>query len=234
MQSRAHFPLTGWLWLGWLSLGLLASACDRDETSREPAASRDLAPSKSPEPTKSETFDTADGGAPATARLALPSGPLLAILAGQGVGSIRLGATVSTIERLMERPCDVVTDTVCRYIDRAVEFELEDGVTRAVVVHRAGRPAGKDGAGKERVYGVFNGAIPPDLVPGMLPQAIIQYLGKPERLERGGADNAFRNVERHHYPGMLLSYDRLPNGKLALGEVRIEKPHPSQSPKVLD
>src|SRR3954468_24171393 len=49
----------------------------------------------------------------------LPEGPQLAIQAGQGVGPIRIGATVATIERLMEAPCEVKTESVCRYIRRA-------------------------------------------------------------------------------------------------------------------
>jgi hypothetical protein len=32
---------------------------------------------------------------------------MLAVLAGQGVGPIRIGATVATIERLMELPGEV-------------------------------------------------------------------------------------------------------------------------------
>ena len=74
-----------------------------------------------------------------------PKAPSLAIQAGQGVGPIRIGATVATIERLMEAPCEVKTESVCRYIRRAVEFDLDkNGFTERIVVHRHDRPAGPD------------------------------------------------------------------------------------------
>ena len=74
------------------------------------------------------------------------------MLAGQGVGPIRIGATVATIQRHMALPCEVKDDKVCRYIARGVEFELKNGVTERVRVHRAGRAAGKDASGATREY----------------------------------------------------------------------------------
>lgn len=147
----------------------------------------------------------------------VPVGPRLAILAGQGVGPIRLGATVKTIERLMGKPCEVKTPTVCRYTTRAVEFELgADGKTVRIRVHRMGRDAG---GGKK--YGVFNGAIPPDLQLGMTAKAVQEYLGPPQSVEQGskGADPS--TIVQHRYKGMILEYDQLPSGKAALGGVRI-------------
>jgi hypothetical protein len=156
---------------------------------------------------------------------ALPSGPVLAILAGQGVGPIRIGATVATIERHMAAPCDVKTKDVCRYLARAVEFQLENGVTKTIVVSRAGRPAGIDAAGKDAEYGFFNGAIPPDLQLGMVPTAIQEHLGPPKRVERSqsaGAGAADR-VEIHHYDGMRIEYDRIENGNLVVGGIILFK-----------
>jgi hypothetical protein len=98
--------------------------------------------------------------APAEWHPPVPSGPVLAILAGKGVGPIRIGATVATIERQMQKKCDVKTDKMCRYIDRAVEFDLENGEVKTIRVERPGRPAGKDQSGNERHYGIFHGAIP--------------------------------------------------------------------------
>jgi hypothetical protein len=144
---------------------------------------------------------------------------VLAILPGQGVGPIRFGATIATIERLMEAPCEVKTDRLCRYLERAVEFELEDGKTRRIRVHRRGRFADRDPSDE---YGVFNGAIPPDLRFGMLPWAIQEHLGKPQRVEPVTAPNDWSTLERHFYPGMILEYDRLPNGNAVLGGVILE------------
>jgi hypothetical protein len=153
----------------------------------------------------------------------LQSGPMLAIFAGQGVGPIRLGATVPTIQRHMALPCEVKTPTHCRYIARGVEFELENGATKRVLVHRAGRAAGKDTTGVEREYGFFNGAVPPDVRLGMTPQAVQEHLGPPERVEKIAPLAPNNTAERHHYPGLVAEYDRHTNGNLILGGVVIEK-----------
>ena len=151
---------------------------------------------------------------PAHRNWSLPAGPILAVLAGQGVGPIRIGATIATIERLMAAPCDVKARDVCRYIGRGVEFQLENGAVKTIVVQRAGRPAGKDNAGKEVEYGFFNGAIPPDLQLGMVPSAIQEHLGQPKSVDRRDAPGAADRVEIHHYPGLRIEYDRVENGNL--------------------
>lgn len=155
---------------------------------------------------------------PKPRRWPAPSGPVLAVLAGQGVGPIRIGATVSTIERLMELPCELKTPDVCRYLARGIEFRLKDGITESIYIQRAGRPSDR---GTE--FGVFNGGIPPDLRLGMLPTAIQEFLGAPQKVERSGvAGPAFR-VEIHHYPGLRIEYDRLENGKLVMAGILIMK-----------
>lgn len=152
-----------------------------------------------------------------------PSGPVLAMLAGEGIGSIRFGATVATIERHMQAPCDVKTESLCRYLARAVEFELRDGVLERIRVHRRGRAAGKDANGARLEYGFFNGAIPPDLRFGMLPKAIQEYLGQPLRAEKAETPNENNTVEIHHYKGLVVEYDLLPNGNPIMGGVVIAK-----------
>lgn len=159
-----------------------------------------------------------------------PSGPALPVLAGQGVGPIRIGATVATIERHMAAPCEVKTDEVCRYLTRGVEFNLEKGVTKSVHIHRAGRPAGKDAEGNDAEYGFFNGAIPPDLMLGMIPSAIQEHLGKPKHIDRRDVLGEAYNVEVHHYDGMRIEYDRLTNGNLVMGGILILKEPPSTAP----
>ncbi len=77
----------------------------------------------------------------------MPTGPSLAIEAGKGVGAIRFGATVATIERLMEHRCEVLSENLCRYHTRGVDFHLVNGVLAKVHVQRAGRPAGNDMTG---------------------------------------------------------------------------------------
>jgi len=152
-----------------------------------------------------------------------PSGPMLSIDAGQGVGAIRLGATVSTIERLMEKRCEVLTDEVCRYVSRGVDFHLQGGTTSWIHVQRAGRPAGVDGNGEAVEFGFFNGGIPPDLRLGMVPKAIQQYLGPPERIEQVPQPNPASLVARDYYPGLVIEYDRYSNGNIIMGGVRVLK-----------
>ena len=158
----------------------------------------------------------------------MPEGPRLAIQAGQGVGPIRIGATVATIERHMEAPCEVKTASVCRYIRRAVEFYLDKkGVTEKIIVHRHDRPAGKDAKGEPQVYGFFNGSIPPGAGLGMVPKAVLEMLGPPQSSERVNAPNEFDTVDRDTYPGMVLEYDEYKkSGRVMLGAVIITKPAP--------
>jgi len=155
--------------------------------------------------------------------LQVPIGPRLAILAGEGVGPIRFGATVATIERLMEAPCEIKTPDRCRYIRQAVEFELKDGVVNRIVIHRHERPAGPDAQGTPQFYGFFNGGIPPYLGLGMIPSAIQKELGPPASVEKVTTPNDFDTVERDTYPGMVLEYDRYSNGNLILGGVILTK-----------
>jgi hypothetical protein len=162
---------------------------------------------------------------PATSTAQLPEGPVLAIQAGQGVGPIRIGATVATIERLMDKPCEVKTPEVCRYIARAVEFHLnKDGFTDRIVVHRRDRPAGLDANGRPQAYGFFNGGIPPGAGLGMVPKAVLEIIGKPVSSERVNEENPNHTIDRDTYPGgMVLEYDEYTNGKVMLGGVIITK-----------
>lgn len=159
-----------------------------------------------------------------TSSAQLPEGPVLAIQAGQGVGPIRIGATVATIERLMEAPCEVKTPEFCRYIVRAVEFHLnKEGFTDRITVHRKDRPAGLDAHGKPQAYGFFNGGIPPGAGLGMVPKAVLEIVGKPLTSERVNEQNPNHTLDRDTYPGMVLEYDEYTNGRVMLGGVIITK-----------
>jgi hypothetical protein len=145
-----------------------------------------------------------------------PTGPRFAIIAGKGIGPIRLGASLATVERLMELPCPDKSDTVCRYVDRGAEFRFVDGKLTRIVIHRGGReaPGGK-------VWGVFNGGIPPDLQFGMIVPAVQQFLGPPKSVKQGNEGADTETSEQHVYEGMVLEYDQLPGGRLIYGAVRI-------------
>ena len=201
---------------------LEVSACKSSATKPSPAASSASAPAASASVSAVEGHSA----------IQVPIGPRLAILAGTGIGPIRFGATVATIERLMEAPCDFKTADKCRYILQAVEFELKDGVVDRIVIHRHERPAGPDAQGKPQVYGFFNGAIPPYLGFGMIPSAAIKLLGPPTSVEQVTIPNDFNTVERDAYPGMVLEYDRYTNGNLILGGVVLTKADTNPTPGI--
>jgi hypothetical protein len=193
-----------------LVVASLVAACGRDRVVPAPALSASAGGATAP---------TSSGrllGRPSLSRLAPPSGPAMLIEADKGVGPIRIGATVATIERLMAAKCEILTAERCRFVDRAVDFLLTDGITREIVVQRPGRDAGNG-----RHFGFFNGFMLPDLRPGMTPEAIQEHLGKPDRVEPVAVPGPDDTVERHHYPGMVLEYDRPEPPKLALGGIHI-------------
>jgi hypothetical protein len=150
--------------------------------------------------------------------------PLMAVLAGQGAGAIRLGANVAQVERLMQHPCDLRSEHLCRYVQRGIDFNLVGGITQSIYIQRKGRPAGKGANGEDLSFGFFQGMIPPDLKLGMTPEAIQQYLGNPERTEQVAGPNPQTTVSRHYYPGLVLEYDWVAQTrKLMLGGIHIVK-----------
>ncbi len=212
-----------------LALSPSAWACKSDKAQPAAAASATaLAVASAVSAAPSAPAAPPSAAAPSTiSTVQMPEGPRLAIQAGEGVGPIRIGATVATIERLMEAPCEVKTASVCRYIRRAVEFYLDkNGVTEKIIVHRHDRPAGPDAKGEPQVYGFFNGAIPPGVGLGMVPKAVLEILGPPQSSERVNTANDFETVDRDTYPGgMVLEYDEYKkSGRVMLGAVIITKP----------
>jgi hypothetical protein len=209
-----HGPATCCAMLASWAIASAAAGCEQNRTPPAPSAPTAELPPPAPR----------SGSAARRRKLRgrpIPSGPRLAILAGKGVGTIRIGATVETIQRHMDRPCDVLTEQVCRYVGRAIEFHLREGKVASVRVHRPYRPAGGRGPdGQPLRYGVFNGAIPPDVQFGMHIPGVQIALGKPKRVEQVN-DTLFGTREQHYYPGMILEYDQLPNAPLVLGGVRV-------------
>ncbi len=151
------------------------------------------------------------------------TGPSMPILPGQGIGPIRFGATKATIERLMGTPCDDATDTLCRYLGRAVEFKLTDGALTEVRISRKGREAKRAPDGSIMEYGFYNGALLPDLYFGMRPDALQEQLGKPQKIEKISPPGPDGFAERHVYDGLTLEYDAWSNGNLVLGAAILTK-----------
>jgi len=212
MLHLGHWPVSAVLLAAWAVGACTPAPSANPAASGSPSASA-APPAPAPGPAPSVTVQ---GGSAAPTAFPVASGPRMAIVAGQGVGPIRLGATATTVERLMAAPCDEKTPTLCRYIARAVEFQLgDDGKVKRIIAHRQGRKAG------DKAYGLFNGAIPPDLMFGMIPPAIQQYLGPPERVidsNQGASPDA---AYQHVYKGLVLEYDKLSTGRTVLGGVRI-------------
>ncbi len=153
--------------------------------------------------------------------LVVPSGPAFAIEAGGGLGPVRFGATVATIERLMGAKCDEITDKYCRYISAGVEFELTGGVVSGIIVYRHDRAvAGSPG----KKWGRTRCAIPPDISPRVIQTYVHATLGKPQSSEAVDAANPNRTAIRETYPGLLIEFDRGEyTQELIVGSIRIIK-----------
>jgi hypothetical protein len=167
---------------------------------------------------------------PATEPLPVPVGISLPVQPGKGLGPVRFGATVATIERLMGRPCDerealpaadpLGATEECRFFAQAVDYAVgPQGVVR-MHVHRTGSRRKADG----RSYGVFNGRFLEGVTLGMVPDAVVEGLGRPLRVERPTEPGPFGVREVHHYAGFRLEFERAPNGDLVLGGIELMPP----------
>lgn len=222
-------------WVGF-RVGLLgacallgALGCDRDKAdapsgSAPSAAASPAAPSPSAAPQSAPSQPYVAKGS----RKAV--GPLFEVLPGRGLGPIRFGATFATVERHMQHPCDVRTETKCIYVDQAVEFTMKDGVVVDIQVHRRDRVAGKSPDGKTLYYGSFHGGLLPEIALGLHKDVAVTELRPAERVEVVDPPNEHGTVERHHYRGIVLEYDRLPNGNTVLGSFHLLNDPQAESP----
>lgn len=211
-------------------------ACDGCEAKRKPtseettqllaSALRTPAPPPSGDGVQSigHAANVLPGQGPRRIESATPRlGMAMPILPGQGIGPIRFGATKATIERLMGAACDDATDTLCRYVARAVEFKLDASGLVEIRVSRKGREAKRTPDGAILEYGFYNGAILPDLYFGMQPGALQESLGKPQKIESISPLGPDGFAERHIYDGLTLEYDLWSNGNLVLGAAVLTK-----------
>ncbi|MBM4361248.1 MAG: hypothetical protein FJ104_01115 [Deltaproteobacteria bacterium] len=150
----------------------------------------------------------------------IPGGPRLGISPGESFGPIHFGATLETVERLMESPCEQRSESLCRYIARAVEFHLKDGSVDEMRAYRADRRVEAGGG----LYGVFNGRFRNGAAFNMHQGAVVELFGKPARVEVPKEPGVGGTVEIHHYSGLRLEYDRLANGNVVLGAATIVRP----------
>jgi hypothetical protein len=168
-------------------------------------------------------------GWPRRSAAAAPSGPVFAIEPGKGFGPVRFGATVQTIERLMQSKCEQLTDTLCRYFAAGIEYQLTDGVVSGMAVFREGRSVtGIPG----KTWGLTRLVLPPDIVPRVVLSYVHSVMGKPESWQQIKAGAPDRTVLRETYPGLIFEYDRSEfSAELVLGCIRVlnqkaaDKPH---------
>lgn len=197
-----------------LTIAVVATAACRSE--QKPSAARDVAAATS----ASSAASAAARSAPSAVRgWMVPSGPKLAILAGKGLGPIRFGATAATVERLMQAPCEIRTETACRYIGRGADFFLKDGAVVEMRVYRPERPTEP----APKTFGLFNGMTPEGLTPAMLPTAAEELIGKPVKKEPVKDGGRAGTVEAWDYKGLRLEFDKLPSGKVVIGAFILTK-----------
>jgi hypothetical protein len=193
------------------------SRLNRSETSTEGSAKSVASASARPDPSNAAKVRNAL----ASRRDFRPVGIPHAVEPGMGLGPIMFGATVATIERHMRMKCEELTETRCRIITAGVEFELTNGVVSGIQIHRFDRPVeGSD----SKLWGVFAGGIPPNVLMTMVPEAVIESLGEPKTSVEVKEQNPYNTVRRDTYDGLILDYDLNPaNKRLMLGGIRIVK-----------
>lgn len=163
----------------------------------------------------------------------IPVGISLPILPGEGIGPIRFGANLETIERLIAEPCeekrqDAPNVIACRYSAQAVEFFLKDGKLERLRIHRLGRPFLKD---PKPDFGIYNGRFQSGVSLGMLQPAVQELLGKPKAVRPVQEPGLFRTVELHDYEGFVLEYDKSDSGQIVLGGIQLSAPKAAQAKK---
>lgn len=212
---------------GWLILGtaLAMNACKLKlnrsrELSAEGAAPTSTSASSTPVTFKVTATPSSQRPVPPAASSRVPSASF-AVLPGEGLGPIRFGSTVATVERHMQGKCDELTEKFCRYFASGLELELTNGAVSGIVIHRYQRPVAGD---PSKTWGLFAGGIPPKVYMMMVPEAVMEQLGKPQRSEVVADENPNWTVRRDYYDGLVLEYDKnRVNDRLMLGEIRIVK-----------
>jgi hypothetical protein len=162
---------------------------------------------------------------PASPPWHIPVGPKLAIVPGQGLGPIRFGANLETIERLLAERCEEKREeaglVTCRYSAHAIEFVLDAAGVKQFRIHRLGRLFRAD---PKLEYGIFNGSFESGVALGMLPGGVTELLGKPKSIRKVEGENPNQTVEVYEYDGVTLEFDQTSPQKVGLGGVILDRP----------
>jgi hypothetical protein len=209
--------LTFLVFAGAFGLG----GCTEKKEKQPPLTAAPTKKVESPPPPQTEK------AAPLSLGHRFPVGPRLVLLPGKGAGPIRFGATVETIERHMEGPCDKKTDDRCLYVRAAIEFFLEDGKLQRIKAHRRDREVTNPPANGEKYYGSLRGIVLPQIMLGLHRHIVLEEFGEPKEKKAVSPPGPDGLVDRHSYEGIRFEYDTIENGSTVLAAIEI---YPSQSP----
>lgn len=158
-------------------------------------------------------------------QFAIPVGPKLMALPGRGLGPVRFGASLATIERLIGATCTTKTENLCRYAPHAMEFLLEAGKLAEIHIHGDERPFPGGGGTPDNTYGIFNGMLPPKVELGMYPHVVEELIGPPLQSEQLDPPQGSTVLRVTYANNTVLEYDKLANGNTVLAGILL-KPDP--------
>jgi len=217
---RCHLVQAAFSSLVFLGLLSAGAGCSKKEEKPAPAA----------EPTPEASVEKpAETPKPLALGHVYSVGPRLVLMPGKGAGAIRFGATVETIERHMEGPCDKVTAERCLYARQAVEFFLTDGKVSRIKAHRRDRKVTDPAPGKDEYFGTLAGIVQPTILLGLHRHVVLEEYGEPSKKEEVSPPGPDGLVDRHYYDGIVFEYDQIENGNIVLAAIEIQ---PSQTPYV--
>lgn len=159
----------------------------------------------------------------------IPVGPAFGVEPGIGIGPIRFGATIATVERLMDLPCPQKTETTCFYPIHALEFTFDGGALSKIEIHGHERKVNR--GNPDEVYGIFNGRMLNGVEFGMYRHYVESIMGpapKGSEVAEGSSPRGFATVYVGEYPGVRLEYDKLPNGNTVLEGIVLTKASPEE------
>lgn len=199
---------------------LVGCSCSEDKPEKP-----QVAPAPTPAPVNPKVKS---GGQPLTLGHRYPVGPRLVFLPGKGVGAIRFGATVETIERHMEASCDEKTEKRCIYVRQAIEFFLEDGKLARIRASRRDRAVPDAPAKGDQYFGSLRGIVQPKIMMGLHRHIVVEEFGEPVKKESIDPPGPDGQLDKHFYDGIIFEYDKIENGNIVLGGIEV---YPSATAK---
>lgn len=197
-----------------LGLASLMACTPKENAGKDGKGDPTAQPGAPPEPTAAPEYAPKTGN-PNT------MGNELLIEPGTGIGAIRFGTYVETLERLLQSKCDILTATRCVYVDLAIEFELDGGVVRKMKAERRDRVVSGLPPQDERLFGSFKGQVPPGAMLGLHKHVLEEEFGKPQREEPIDPPGPNGLVARTFYDGLVFEFDKLPNGNTVLSSIEV-------------